>query len=97
MKPDMAADDAEKALADASAKSRAAEREVEAASRRVDDLTNRRQQIESNLANLDIETLQDQTSHAATARKRQKNEQKKAAINYQKPVTLSILPKTALM
>ena len=52
-----AANQAEQALADASAKSRAAEREVEAASRRVDDLKSRYQQAEHSLANIDLDGL----------------------------------------
>ena len=51
------ANQAEQALADASAKSRAAEREVEAATRRLDDIKSRHQQVEQALAGLDLDGL----------------------------------------
>ena len=63
-----AANKAEQALADASAKSRAAEREVEAAKRRVDDITSRYQQAENTLAGLDLDGLMKTAEDTAKTR-----------------------------
>ena len=69
-----AANQAEQALADASAKSRAAEREVEAATRRFDDIQSRYQQAEQALAGLDLDGLTKTAEDMATTR--QQAEQK---------------------
>ena len=63
-----AADEAERALADASAKSRAAEREAETTARQISDLKSRQQQAETALAALDLDGLTTAAKDAAQAR-----------------------------
>ena len=63
-----AADDAERALADASAKSRAAERESETTARQITDLKARQQHAEAALAALDLDGLTAAAKDAAQAR-----------------------------
>jgi len=63
-----AADDAERALADASAKSRAAEREAETTARQISDLKSRQQQAETALAALDLDGLTSAAKDAVQAR-----------------------------
>ena len=63
-----AANEAERALADASAKSRAAEREAETTARQISDLKSRQQQAETALAALDLDGLSAAAKDAAQAR-----------------------------
>jgi chromosome segregation protein len=63
-----AADDAERALADASAKSRAAERESETTARQITDLKARQQHAKAALAALDLDGLTAAAKDAAQAR-----------------------------
>jgi chromosome segregation protein len=63
-----AANEAERALADASAKSRAAEREAETTARQISDLKSRQQQAETALAALDLDGLTTAAKDAAQAR-----------------------------